>query len=113
MSNFEILENNKAVLHYNLTCNDVDGYSQTRLLTYENLVQEAAGLHAHYRQFGIYDLQKENKTWVIARSRMEICRYGMWPEAVEVITWPLDSTGFNCPRHVEAADENGEKLFSC
>ena len=58
MSNFEILENNKAVLHYNLTSNDVDGYSQTRIHTYENLVQEAAGLHAHYRQLGIYDLQK-------------------------------------------------------
>lgn len=113
MSNFEILENNKAVLHYNLTSNDVDGYSQTRIHTYENLVQEAAGLHAHYRRLGIYDLQKENKTWVIARSRMEIYRYGMWPEEIKVTTWPLDSTGFNCPRHVEAAEENGEKLFSC
>ena len=108
-----INENNQAVLDYSLTCNDVDGHSVTRLTTYENLVQEAAGMHATMREIGIFQLQKIDRTWVIARSRMEIFHYGGWPQDVKVLTWPYDSTGFNCPRHVECADSTGRPLFTC
>lgn len=111
--NLEIRDDNKAVLSYSLTCADVDAHSDTRLSAYENLVQEAAGIHATVRGVGIMDLQKDNRTWVIARSRMEIYHYSKWPEDLKITTWALDSTGFNCPRHVEAEDAEGTKLFSC
>ena len=111
--NMRITDENKAILDYSLTCGDVDGHSTTRLGAYENLVQEAAGLHATMRGIGIYDLQKENRTWVIARSRMEIFHYDMWPHDLTVTTWAQDSTGFNCPRHVDACNAQGEKLFEC
>lgn len=110
---FTIREDNKAELSYSLTCSDVDAHSHTRLSTYESLVQEAAGLHATKRGIGIYDLQKLNRTWVIARSRMVIHHYSLWPQDLTVTTWAQDSGGFNCPRHVEAADSNGTKLFDC
>ena len=105
---------NKAVLDYSLTCADVDGHSQARLSCYENLVQEAAAMHATMKGMGIYDLQRENRTWVIARSRMTVSRYVRWPgDHIRVTTWPQESTGFNCPRHIEAEDASGRRLFEC
>lgn len=110
----EIHSDNKAELTYDLTCGDVDGHCHTRLSCYENLVQEAAGKHATMRGIGIYDLQKQNRTWVIARSRMVIHFYNRWPEdGISVTTWAEDSTGFNCPRHVEARNREGRQLFEC
>lgn len=113
LSFLDISEDNKASFTYHLTSYDVDGNSTTRISAYENLVQEAAGLHATYRKLGIHDLMKEKRTWVIARSRMEVYHYGRWPSQLKVITWAQDSSGFNCPRHVDAETLDGKPLFSC
>ncbi len=95
-----------------ITSYDTDSHFNTRLSVYQATVQEAAGLHASAKEIGIPHLQKEDKTWVIARSRMEIYHYGVWGDFMHVNTFVQPATGLNCPRIVEAYDQDGRKLFS-
>ena len=111
--NITIDKDNKASFDYTLTSTDVDGFSAARLMAYEDFVQEVAARHATVRGLGIYDLVKEGRTWVIARSRMEIQGYAYWLDDITQRNWAQDSTGFNCPRHIEAVRSDGKPLFSC
>ncbi|MGI6433478.1 MAG: hypothetical protein ACOXZ4_06570 [Sphaerochaetaceae bacterium] len=43
------------------------------------MVQEVAGSHAHHIGVSIPQLQKQNKTWVVTRTRMNIFAYASWP----------------------------------
>ncbi len=106
---FTINENNIGHLDYTIMVSDTDSFYNTRLSLYQTLVQEVAGLHANYRGVGISDLQKEGKTWVIARSRMEIFHYGWWQDEITVETWPQDPIGLNCPRIVRAFNKKDSK----
>ena len=109
---FYISEDNIGHLNHIVMTSECDSYSTTRLSLYQALVQEIAGLHADKRNVGITDLQKSGKTWVIARSRMEVFQYGKWKDEIEVETWPQDPVGLNCPRIVKAKDKNsGKPLF--
>ena len=83
---FTINENNIGHLDYTIMVSDTDSFYNTRLSLYQTLVQEVAGLHANYRGVGISDLQKEGKTWVIARSRMEIFHYGWWQTEISTVS---------------------------
>ena len=109
--NFYIDNDNKAHFSTYIASASTDSYYTTRVSEYQSLIQEAAALHATYRSVGIPDLQKEGKTWVIARSRMEAFHYGSWRDSVEVTTWAQKPQGLNCPRVVEAIDQDGNKLF--
>ncbi len=95
-----------------VTSYDTDSHFNTKLHVYQATVQEAAGLHATAKEIGIPQLQKEDRTWVIARSRMEIFHYGVWGDALHVNTFVQPAMGLNCPRIVEAYDSEGHKLFS-
>lgn len=108
---FYIDENNAAHYDTYIASSATDCHYTTRLSEYQSLVQEAGALHASYRNVGIPDLQKEGKTWVIARSRMEVYYYGKWQDSVDVTTWAQDPQGLNCPRVVTATDDKGRKLF--
>lgn len=104
-------ENNAAHYKTYISSSDTDSFYTTRLSEYQSLVQEAGALHADFRHVGIPDIQPLGKTWVIARSRMEIFYYGKWKDGVNVKTWAQKPAGLNCPRVVEASDDNGRKLF--
>lgn len=106
---FYITEDNIGHLNHSVMTSESDSYSSTRVSLYQALVQEVAGLHADKRGVGIIDLQKSGKTWVIARSRMEVYNYGSWKDEIEVETWPQDPQGLNCPRIVRAKDKNSNK----
>lgn len=108
---FHIDSDNKAHFSTYIDSAATDSYFTTRVSEYQALIQEAAALHATYRGVGIPDLQKEGKTWVIARSRMEAYHYGDWMDSVNVTTWAQKPAGLNCPRVVEAEDQKGRKLF--
>ncbi|MCR5731706.1 MAG: acyl-ACP thioesterase [Sphaerochaetaceae bacterium] len=95
-----------------ITSYDTDSHFNTKLYKYQASVQEAAGAHASAKGIGIPHLQKEGKTWVIARSRMEIYHYGVWGDKLNIVTFVQKAQGLNCPRVVEAYDQNGRKLFS-
>ena len=109
---FSIDGNNIGHYDYTVMSSDTDSFYNTRLSLYQELVQEVAGLHANYRGVGISDLQKAGKTWVIARSRMEIYHYGWWQDVLDVETWPQDPVGLNCPRIVRAFNrKDGNPVF--
>lgn len=106
---FYITDDNIGHLDHTVMTSESDSYNTTRLSLYQALVQEIAGLHADKRGVGIPDLQSNGKTWVIARSRMEVYYYGSWKDEIEVETWPQDPIGLNCPRIVRAKDKNSNR----
>ncbi len=81
---FYITDDNIGHLDHTVMTSESDSYNTTRLSLYQALVQEIAGLHADKRGVGIPDLQSNGKTWVIARSRMEVYYYGSWKDEIEV-----------------------------
>lgn len=95
-----------------ITSYDTDSHFNTKLYVYQASVQEAAGAHASAKKIGIPQLQKDGLTWVIARSRMEIFHYGVWGDKLRIRTFVQPAQGLNCPRIVEAYDQDGRKLFS-
>lgn len=106
---FYINDDNIGHLDHCVMTSESDSCSSARLSLYQSLVQEIAGLHADKRGVGIKDLQQSGKTWVIARSRMEVYHYATWKDEIEVETWPQDPMGLNCPRIVKAKDKNTNK----
>lgn len=90
---------------------DTDAHYETRLNKYFSLIQEMGALHAQKRGCAISDLQKNNTTWVINRSRINIHHYGVWMDEVNAETWPQEPVRLICPRVVRAKDQNGTPLF--
>lgn len=90
---------------------ETDCYTDARLAFYFQIIQEAAGAHAASRGYSLPEMNKEGKTWVITRIRMEVFRYTRWPEVLKVETWAQDPIRLHIPRVVRAFDTEGNLLF--
>lgn len=104
-------ENNIAHSSFITYSYETDCFSQARLAFYFEIVQEAGGNHAAIRKCSIADLQAEEKTWVITRSKIHVDRYTQWPEQIEVETWAQDPIRLHLPRVVQAFDKDHTPVF--
>jgi acyl-ACP thioesterase len=76
-----------------------------------NLLQEVAGNHANFRKLGFFDMQAQNRFWVLNRLRLEIEEYPLWLDEIEVQTWVSMMRGPFSNRHF-AVFKNGKKIAS-
>lgn len=93
---------------------DCDCFYKARPSFYFGLNQELGGLHAKEKGCDlkhIYD--KEKKTWMILRTRMDISKMANWTDTLSFRTWCQEGYRLYGPRAIEAADkETGEPVFS-
>ncbi len=76
-----------------------------------NLLQEVAGNHANYRKLGFFDMQANNRFWVLNRLRLHIHEYPIWLDNIEIHTWVSMMRGPFSNRHF-AVFKNGKQLAS-
>ena len=92
---------------------DTDGFYKVKVQRYFGLSQEVAGFHAALKGAGLKEmLDKEGRTWMILRTRMNINRIASWMDEYNIETWCQEGYRLYCPRCVRAYDKNsGELLF--
>jgi len=90
---------------------EVDPFYHAHTAYYFRIMQEAAGAHAYYRGVSIPHLQKEGKTWVVTRTKMNISQYASWPNTLQVKTWPQEPWKLYYPRVCRLYDNQDQLLF--
>lgn len=76
------------------------------------MMQEATTIHANLCRSDLPALQKEGRTWVIARTRLKVEAYNNWAQNVQVNTWAQEPELFYFPRVTTARTTCGKALFS-
>jgi acyl-ACP thioesterase len=67
---------------------ETDQLGRLSILSFCQLLQEAAGNHARALGVGLEALQERNLTWVLSRIRLTVRRLPAAGEAIEIQTWP-------------------------
>lgn len=90
---------------------EVDPFYSAQTAYYFRVMQEAAGAHAYHRELSIPHLQREDKTWVVTRTKMSIDHYATWPNTLTVETWPQKPWKLYFPRACRLYDSENRRLF--
>ncbi len=96
---------------FNLNSYEVDPFYHAQTAYYFRIMQEAAGSHAYHREVSIPHLQREQMTWVVTRTVMQIDHYATWPNTLRVETWPQKPWKLYFPRVCRLYDDQGTRLF--
>lgn len=102
-----------AVFRSDLTLHShqVDSFYHARETFFLQIIQEAAGLHAYYRDVSVPQLNAQGMTWLLLRTRLTVHRYPAWPETLHLATWPQKPWKFYFPRVTVAMDQQEQELF--
>ena len=64
---------------------DTDGFYKVKVQRYFGLSQEVAGFHAALKGAGLKEmLDKEGRTWMILRTRMNINKIASWMDEYDI-----------------------------
>ncbi|MBQ7896443.1 MAG: hypothetical protein IJ364_07825 [Oscillospiraceae bacterium] len=74
------------------------------------MLQEVSTEHCHILGFGMNLMGPKGLIWVVARHKLELQRYPMPNEKIEIHTWPGPARHGLFPRHYELHGENGEVI---
>ena len=89
----------------------VDQQRRLTIPMLSNLFQEVAGNHANFRKLGFFEMQSNNRFWVLNRFRLAVEEFPLWLDEVEVHTWVSMMRGPFSNRHF-AIFKNGKQLAS-
>lgn len=71
---------------------EVDTLAKSTIANVANYMQEVAGNHAYDLGLSVETLIKKKLTWIVSRIKIEMERYPLWREKIDVETWP---SGYN------------------
>ncbi len=95
---------------FNVQPAEVDFRGKASLTTISHYLLEAARTHADDRQFGVADLMKVGKTWVLTRLKIEMERYPALFEKIVVESWIQDIGELFTTRNFWVFDGKGKKI---
>jgi medium-chain acyl-[acyl-carrier-protein] hydrolase len=75
-----------------------------------NYLQESAGNHAYQLGAAVTHLLQKNLTWVLSRLHVQMKRYPLWRETVEIKTWPADVAHLFAVRDFELCDRQNHLI---
>jgi acyl-ACP thioesterase len=87
-----------------------DSYNQAHLVSYLQILQEAAARHSYERKLGVPQLREQGMTWVLARTKVTISQYASWPTDLDILTWPQEPWKLYFPRGTKIAGPDGGEL---
>ncbi len=88
----------------------VDQNRKLRLPMLCNLLQEVAGNHADFRQLGFFEMQAQNRFWVLNRLKVEMYQPINWKEKIEIKTWISLMRGPFSHRNFSVLNTEGEEV---
>lgn len=86
---------------------EVGPQSRMKISGLLNAFQEAAINHAGLLGATVADLISRNLTWVLSRYHIQVFRYPLWQESVNLMTWPSARQGLFALREFEIRDNKG------
>lgn len=104
------IEHNVFYSRFPLYSFQADCFNQAHLVSYLQILQEAAARHSFERKLGVPQLREQGMTWVLARTKVTITRYVTWPSEVELMTWPQEHWKLYFPRGTKILGPSGEEL---
>lgn len=108
-----ITEDNIGIEEISLRAADTDRFYDATLPFFFSSSQEVAGEHATQLGLGIAEMsERDQRTWVIVRTRMDFARIPKWRERLTFETFPQKGYKLYCPRVVMAKDEKGEIVMN-
>lgn len=95
-------------LDFRLTVGDLNQFDLIRPYSICNLFQEMASIHAEELNVGYDVMIKENKAWIIARTKINIIKHNLDNKVVKVKTWPHPNGRFDFDRDYIMYNSNNE-----
>ncbi len=89
---------------------DVKG--NATLTSLAGIFQEIAGNHAHENGFGFKQMIKNGQIWVLTRLKIEIQKFPVWGQEIDVSTWIVNREKFFSRRDFQIHNSNNELLVS-
>jgi medium-chain acyl-[acyl-carrier-protein] hydrolase len=84
----------EPTLHYQIrqdflvSSADVDFQQKLRLSSLTNFLIQVAWRHAEHLGWGTDDLHKHNLVWVLSGMQIELDKYPVWRDSINIETWP-------------------------
>jgi medium-chain acyl-[acyl-carrier-protein] hydrolase len=96
---------------YGLHTHHTDPFFTARFPFYCRVAQEGAASHALMTGCANSDLEKEGKTWVLSRFKVQVSRYITWPDTLTLETWIQPPFRLFAPREARGIDSAGREIF--
>lgn len=95
---------------FHLTQGDFDQYMQVKPYSIFNLFQEVATEHAGLLNVDYYNLKRNNKAWILLRSKYQIIHPLHESQKLIVETWPLEPKRIEYNREYRIVDDQSNIL---
>jgi len=90
---------------------EVDQKSRLSFISAINYFQESAWRNAESLGLGFNDLAAKNRFWILSRLYVEMYRYPLWGETVQLETWPKGMESLFALRDFRIKSADGNELL--
>ena len=87
---------------------DVDYTNHLKLKSALSYLEDIAGIHSNIAGYGLLDIDKNKKTWVLINWKLEFIRRPIYSEHLKVKTWSNGTEKIYALRDFYMYDEKGE-----
>ena len=89
---------------------DVDYNNHLKIKSALSYLEDVAGMHSNIAGYGLLDIDKNKKTWVLTNWKLEFWRRPKYSEHLKVKTWSNGTEKIYALRDFYIYDEKGEKI---
>lgn len=75
------------------------------------LFQEAAGNHSNAKKFGLREMMKVGKAWVLSTYKYEVFQWPKWTDILKIETWVFDIQKFSSQRNFKIFNNEGQLMI--
>ena len=90
---------------------EIDQQSRLSIVSAINYFQESAWRNAESMGFGFRDLAAKDRVWVLSRMYVEMYRYPLWGDTVQLETWPKGMESLFALRDFRLKSADGNELL--
>lgn len=87
---------------------DVDYKNNLKIKSALSYLEDIAGIHSNIAGYGLLDIEKNQKTWVLINWKLEFIRRPRYSETLKVRTWSNGTEKIYALRDFYMYDEQGE-----
>lgn len=87
---------------------DVDYKNNLKIKSALSYLEDVAGIHSNIAGFGLLDIEKNKKTWVLINWKLEFLRRPQYSETLKVKTWSNGTEKIYALRDFYMYDQKGE-----
>ena len=96
---------------YTVHSYEIDRDSRLSIVSAINFFQESAWRNAESLEVGFKDLASQNRLWVLSRLYVEMYRYPLWGDDIQLETWPKGMENLFALRDFRLKSADGKELL--